>query len=68
MCTCIKKIVYILLNMLMFVGSQSFISLPSLMFVGAAVSELCESNRNKKKKNSEIDYVHISWAYNLPIF
>ena len=46
------------LNMTLFVGSQSFISLPSFMFVSAAVSELCESNQNKKeeKKNSEISY------------
>ena len=43
------------LNMPMFVGSQSFISLPSFMFVSAAVSELRESNQNKEK-NSEIDY------------
>ena len=43
-----------------FVGSQSFISLPSFMFVSAAVSEIRESNQKKKtdkeKKNSEIDY------------
>ena len=37
----------------MFVGSQSFISLPSFMFVSAVVSEIRES---KEKKNSEIDY------------
>ena len=37
----------------MFVGSQSFISLPSFMFVSAVVSEICES---KEKKDSEIDY------------
>ena len=43
----------ILLNMPMFVGSQSFISLPSFMFVSAVVSEICES-KEKKKKNSEI--------------
>ena len=47
----------ILLNMPMFVGSQSFISLPSFMFVSAVVSEICESKeKEKKKKNSEIDY------------
>ena len=47
----------------MFVGSQSFISLPSFMFVSAVVSEICESkekekekDKKKKKKNSEIDY------------
>ena len=46
------------LNMPMFVGLQSFISQPSFMCVSAAVSELCESNQNKKKKktNSEIGY------------
>ena len=32
----------ILLNMPMFVGSQSFISLPSFMFVSAVVSEIRE--------------------------
>ena len=49
--------------MLMFVGLQSFISLPSFMFVSAVVSEICESKekkekekKKKKKKNSEIDY------------
>ena len=36
----------------MFVGSQRFISLPSFMFVGAAVSEIRELNRNKKEKNN----------------
>ena len=42
----------------MFVGSQSFISLPSFMFVSAVVSEIRESKEKekKKKKNSEIDY------------
>ena len=40
----------IFLNMTLFVGSQSFISLPSFMFVSAAVSDLCESNQNKKEK------------------
>ena len=44
-----------LLNMTMFIGSQSFISLPSFVFVSAPVSELCELKQNKeKKKNSEI--------------
>ena len=47
--------------MLMFVGSQSFISLPSFMFVSSVVSEICESKekekeKEKKKNNSEIDY------------
>ena len=42
----------------MFVGSQSFISLPSFMFVSAVVSEIRElkEKEKKKKKNSEIDY------------
>ena len=45
--------------MTLFVGSQSFISLPSFMFVSAAVSGLRESNQEKKKKekkNSETGY------------
>ena len=40
------QIVYILLNMPMFIGSQSFISLPSFMFVSAVVSEIRELNQN----------------------
>ena len=36
----------------MFVGSQSFISLPSFMFVSAVVSEICESKEKKKEKNN----------------
>ena len=41
----------------MFVGSQSFISLPSFMFVSAVVSEIFESKekeKKEKKKNYEI--------------
>ena len=45
------------LHMTMFVGSQSYTSLPSFMFVSAPVSELCKSKQNKEKKNnSEIGY------------
>ena len=44
----------------MFIGSQSFISLPSFMFVSAVVSEIRKLKEKKKKKekknNSEIDY------------
>ena len=45
----------------MFVGSQSFISLPSFMFVSAVVSEIRElkekkEKKKKKKNSSEIDY------------
>ena len=43
----------------MFVGSQSFISLPSFMFVSTVVSEIRElkkKEKEKKEKNSEIDY------------
>ena len=50
------QIIYILLNMPMFVGSQSFISLPSFMFVSAVVSEIRELKEKKEKNNSEIDY------------
>ena len=56
----------------MFVGSQSFISLPGFMFVSAVVSEIRELKEKKEKeeekKNSQIDHFHLSWAYNLPIF
>ena len=46
----------------MFVGSQSFISLPSFMFVSAVVSEICELKKKEKekKKNSEVDYFHFN--------
>ena len=39
--------------MMMFVTSQSFISLPSFMFVSAAVSEIHDLNQNKKEKKFE---------------
>ena len=39
--------------MTLFVGSQSFISLPSFMFVSAAVSEIRESSQNKREKKEE---------------
>ena len=41
--------------MTMFVGSQSFISLPSFMFVSTPVSGIREW-RQKKQKNSEIEF------------
>ena len=41
------------LNVPMFVGSQSFISLPSFMFVSAVVSEIRESKEKKGKKKKE---------------
>ena len=41
------------LTMTMFVTSQSFISLPSFMFVSAAVSEIHDLNQNKKEKKFE---------------
>ena len=49
--------IYTCLTMTMFVTSQGLISLPSIMFVSAVVSEICESKgkeKKKKKKNSEI--------------
>ena len=42
--------------MTMFAGTQSFISLRSFMVVSAVVSELCESNQNKKEEDSKIGY------------
>ena len=52
------------LNMTLFIGSQSFISLPSFMFVGSAFSEIRESNRKKEeeeeKNNLQNGYFHLS--------
>ena len=42
------------LNMALFVGSQSYISPPSFMFVSAAVSEMCDLNQNKKKRRRNL--------------
>ena len=55
-CSRLFVVVFQEINMPMFVGSQSFISLPSFMFVSTCtmVSEICESK--EKEKNSEIDY------------
>ena len=39
----------ILLNMPVFVGSQSFISLPSFMFVSAVVSEIRELKKKRRR-------------------
>ena len=39
--------------MTMFVTPLSFISLPSFMFVSAAVSEIHDLNQNKKEKKFE---------------
>ena len=50
------------LHNFVFVGPRSFISLPSFMFVSTAVSEIRESNRNKKKKNLQNE--HLSQVYN----
>ena len=38
----------------MFVGSQSFISLPSFMFVSAVVSEICELKEKKEKEEKKL--------------
>ena len=48
-----KYSVYKILTMTMFVMSQSFISLPSFMFVSVAVSEIHDLNQNKKEKKFE---------------
>ena len=54
--------------MTLYVRSQSYISLPSFMFVGAAVSELCELNQDKKEKEatpgpSLYIQVNAKWGY-----
>ena len=57
-CLRLFVVVFQEINMPMFVGSQSFISLPIFMFVSAVVSEIRELKEKKEKeeKNSEIDY------------
>ena len=52
-------IVYMLLSMTLFVGSQSFISLPSIMFVSAVVSEIRELNQKKKKRKEKKNSVFL---------
>ena len=51
----------------MFVGSQSFISLPSFMFVSAVVSEIRELKK-KEKNNSEMDYFTFPGHLIYPFF
>ena len=56
----------------MFIGSQSFISLPSFMFVSAVVSEIRElkekEKEEKEKKNSEFDYFQFNTFPGHPFF
>ena len=40
----------------MFVGSQSFISLPSFMFVSAVVSDIRELKKEKEEEKNKMDY------------
>ena len=54
-CCFLRNELFTYLNMMLFVGSRSFISLPSFMFVSAVVSEIRKLNQNKEK--SEIDYI-----------
>ena len=62
-CSRLFVVVFQEIHTFMFVRSQSFISLPSFMFVSAVVSEIRELKEKKgkkekkeKKKNSEIDH------------
>ena len=48
----------------MFVGSQSFTSQPSFMFVSAPISELRESNQNNKEKEKEKNFEIGSFQFN----
>ena len=52
----------------MFVGSQSFNSLPSFTFVSAAVSEMCELNQNKKEKDNENGYFNLTPFLGIPVY
>ena len=47
--TCPLYNVWLDVNMMMFVGSQSFISLPGFMLVSASVCDIRESKQNKEK-------------------
>ena len=49
----------------MFVGSQSFISIPSFMFVSTAVSEIRESNRNKEKNLQNGEEEFGKWLFSI---
>ena len=63
-----KYIVDITLTMTMFVGSQSFIYLPSFMFVSGVVSEMCESNWNKKEKEKNLQNSYFTPFPGIPYF
>ena len=49
-------------NVTLFVGSQSFISLPCFLFVSALVSEIRKLNK-EEKKNSEIMAISVSTPF-----
>ena len=48
-----KYVVCILLNMTLFVGSQSFISLQSFMFVSAPVNEITRVETEEEEEGGE---------------
>ena len=48
-----------------FVGSQSFISLPSFMFVSAVVSEIRELKEKKKAKEKNLKFQFNTFPGNL---
>ena len=50
-----------ILTMMMFVGLQSFISLPGFIFVSAAVSEIHDLNQNKNNNlNTFPGQIHVT--------
>ena len=51
-----------------FVGSQSFISLLTFMFVSGPVSELRESNQNKEEQKNSVSNLTLFWVYNVLMF
>ena len=53
-CSRLFVVVFQEINMPMFVGSQSFISPPSSMFVSAVVSEIRKLKKEKKKKKNSV--------------
>ena len=54
--------------MTMFVTSQSFISLPSFMFVSAAVSEIHDLNQNKKFESGNCQFTTFPRHITDPFF
>ena len=58
------RVYFEILTMTMFVGSQGFISLPSFVLLSAAVSEIHELNRKKKKEKETNNFENGYFQFN----